>query len=95
LFSVCDDLSLVQPTAAIAATIRVVVIFPLRVMWPPRCGRPLHRGRSFEIHKRTGVAKRQQAGRSAFNGMDRNGLRVQREFDHATEEVSGRVRPDT
>jgi hypothetical protein len=36
LLSVCDVLSLVHPTAAIAAASRVAVIFPLRVMWPPR-----------------------------------------------------------
>jgi len=46
LFSVWDVLSLAQPTAAIAATSRVAVIFPLRVMWPPLGDWPLYRGRS-------------------------------------------------
>jgi hypothetical protein len=95
LFSVCDVLSLVHPTAAIVATIRVAVIFPLRVMWPPLCGRPLHRGRSFDSHKRKRVANRMQAGRRALNAMDRNELRVQLEIDDASEGRAGRVRPDT
>src|SRR6185295_8877071 len=42
---VCDVLSVEQP-AAIAATSRAAVIFPLRVIWPPLCSRPLYRGRS-------------------------------------------------
>jgi hypothetical protein len=58
-------------------------------------GRPLHRGRSFEIHKRKRVAKRKQKARSDFNGMERNGLRVQRGFDDAKEDSAGRVQQDT